>query len=58
MARKQLFGSLQGYGLISREDRRHCDALWQDRALQEKLAAVAAVYAAAACIVLPLTTNG
>jgi hypothetical protein len=48
MAWKQLLGSLQGFMLVSREDRRHCDALWQDRALQEKLAAVAAVYAAGA----------
>lgn len=29
MAREQLFGSLQGFGLISSEDTRHCDAFGQ-----------------------------
>ena len=29
MAWEQLFGSLEGLGLISSKDRRHCDALGQ-----------------------------
>jgi hypothetical protein len=50
MARKQLFGSLEGFGLISSEDRCHRDALGQVSAhVEQQVQAVRAVLELPCC---------